>query len=667
MSESGFPQFPTGPRDVTKIPGRGERENGQVRLTGIPDNLREIRTPTRLNGQVIQAHSNGSVRIRTARGDIDVRIPEGQPRPNRGQDVEIEIQPNRNRPDSSPERAILRSETQDSQTPTNPRPTDERQAAQTEARPAEPPPVRSAQTPVDLNVRQDSRPSTSTEPPGRETPPLRQRETRPPFPQTGSVVRLQPFPPRALAALLEAAPLNHSINNTVQSVNISQQIPITNEKPLTSEALLNVSKSALSPAQQTPTPLTMPHHPSPADTARTSFTTFVEIAPPAHTKPSFPSLSLLKLHGPGTLAVPSVWGGTAGIFSQNAQSLTAPKAFRAQAFDVRLEGLSLPKPAIHAPGTPPSPDKAPTENLILQNIKAPSMNGIVIATTPDKLPLVSLFFPQLNTTQIFSLQFPGEPLPPGTQIQVTPQTPPPPSSEKTAALSPPLSAQALPALLTPVPWPVMEELYQTLSHVAPQAAQTFSNIIPNPANPAQFGGATLFFIAALRTGDLSGWMGEKVQDILRRDGRSSLLNRITQEGKALGQLVGKETTPQEWRPLPLPLFWEGEIHKVRIHYKQEQKNTDSPDTQQGKQTRFVFDLNLDRMGKVQLDGLFRLPRLDLIVRTEEAFTQAMQANMRRLYADSLRQTQISGELSFQDSSGQWVTIQSEDGALGLEA
>ena len=81
------------------------------------------------------------------------------------------------------------------------------------------------------------------------------------------------------------------------------------------------------------------------------------------------------------------------------------------------------------------------------------------------------------------------------------------------------------------------------------------------------------------------------------------------------------------------------------------------------------------MGKVQLDGLFRptqstsdTGRLDLVVRTENTFAQSTQSEMRRIYAKALRNTQITGELSFQNNPESWVTIQAEESnTLGLNA
>jgi hypothetical protein len=223
-------------------------------------------------------------------------------------------------------------------------------------------------------------------------------------------------------------------------------------------------------------------------------------------------------------------------------------------------------------------------------------------------------------------------------------------------------------LLNPAPWPGLEDIYQTLAQSAPQAARAFASVLPAPAAPANMGAAALFFIAALRAGDIQGWVGEKALETLRRAARSGLIDRLTQEGRALQGVAGREpASAQEWRSLPLPLFWEGDIHRIALHYRQERQEGE-PGKAGGSKTRFIFDLELDHMGKVQIDGLFHAARLDVILRTEEVFSQAAQAQMRRLYAEALKQTRITGELSFQTPQpGQWVTVTIAQDRFGAEA
>ena len=77
-------------------------------------------------------------------------------------------------------------------------------------------------------------------------------------------------------------------------------------------------------------------------------------------------------------------------------------------------------------------------------------------------------------------------------------------------------------------------------------------------------------------------------------------------------------------------------------------------------TRFVMDLSLTRMGEVQLDGIVRGQRLDLIVRTQMPVSESMQEAMKKAYADALDGSNIYGELGFQGDLKQWVRVLSRE-------
>ena len=98
------------------------------------------------------------------------------------------------------------------------------------------------------------------------------------------------------------------------------------------------------------------------------------------------------------------------------------------------------------------------------------------------------------------------------------------------------------------------------------------------------------------------------------------LSGIGAEGGALSRLPS-EPLPQDWRAASIPLFWEGDIHKLALHYKHD-PNGGTENEGGGKQVRFIFDLRLDHMGAVQLDGLIGhdgiLPAADFAARTSAA-------------------------------------------------
>ncbi|MEZ5815079.1 MAG: hypothetical protein R3E13_10260 [Alphaproteobacteria bacterium] len=676
MSDSGFTSFPPGPPPAGRDGGKRPSSEPNVRLITVPENVRvELRVrrgSIRVQGEVAGRNDDGSVRIRTERGDIDVRVREGHPPPERGARVEIDIQPGR-------------ADTRHTE-----RPAEAATLRELPRREAQEAPQRSTATPVDVEVRAQG----DTAPRVRQPLPSAVRqavEAARSLPPEGAVVRLQPLPAHAAQALA--------------ATDIFQQVFSTITEPLafqayiiSQQAVSDIGQAAVNTQTQTPQILTSPAIPAPAippvfdgpvftpsitqpldsrafATAGTSGPAEISQAPQGQASTLLTEVQTPKAELPPARA--AVLGiRPASIIAQPLAASPAPLArelpvsavaLKPQPLDVVIGKISPPEVRI-VPGGENAPAIMPPkgENLILQNQNAGSLRGVVTNITNETLPVLSVFFPQIGAEQVFTLQFPSENITIGTQIQFTPQAGPPGAQTQTAAAAQPQEVP-LPAFLTPQPWPALDEVLQTLARVAPQASQALVNVTPSPSSPAQLGPAVLFFVAALRGGDLSQWLGDKATDVLKAQKGGRAISRFLSEGAHFGR-AASETAAQEWRAMSIPLYRDGEMHKIGLYTKHEYEDGESDEPGILKSTRFVFDLSLERMGKVQLDGLFKPGRLDLAVRTQEAFSQAMREEMRRIYAKALKDTQITGELSFQGQNAGWVTIQAgRINALGMSA
>ena len=387
-----------------------------------------------------------------------------------------------------------------------------------------------------------------------------------------------------------------------------------------------------------------------------------------------PSASVLTQIPPQAFSLPGA--GSAGTLSLPASpasllSSQAAPSVRIAQLDVQLSQV-LPPNVILNKITPPGealrlpvPATLKLPQVILTQARPATLTAQVTGFTPQNLPLVTLQWPGAPLPQSFVLQFNAGNLQLGSQIQLQPQnlTPAAPQNLQTGALP------SLSNFLQSGQWPALEEVYQSLLQASPAAAQTMARMLPSPAIPAQLGPAALFFIAAVRAGDITSWMGERKTDLLQRLGKGALTNRLSQDISNLGRAGAEGTgSSSEWRATPLPLFWEGEIHKMALYVKQDSGNAgDGSETADKRQTRFIFDLTLSRMGEVQLDGLLRGKRLDLVVRTQNAFSASMQQALRQGYAKALSDTDIYGELSFQGDPRYWVRVLKGKEALGVEA
>jgi len=298
--------------------------------------------------------------------------------------------------------------------------------------------------------------------------------------------------------------------------------------------------------------------------------------------------------------------------------------------------------------------------------RAGSVTAQVVGFTADRTPILQLQNTQITPSpqqspapseQLYRLQVPAavqRSLSVGSVVELTPQSAPAgaPSSASAAAAT---SASALPLtpgfFLTPGPWPSLSEAYQSLSTSHPAMAQVMQNVTPNNASPgaaAQMIPAAMMFVAAARGGDLQGWMGTRLVETLRSAGKTDLLNRLGQEGQALSRLMA-EPLSQDWRAMIFPYLNQGEMHKMTLYYKREDDGAEDG-ADKGKAARFIFDMKLTEMGKMQLDGLFRPKQLDLILRSPAPLSPAMRTELRGLYTESLESSGLAGALSFQ--SGQ---------------
>ncbi|MBI4030762.1 MAG: hypothetical protein HY370_03735 [Proteobacteria bacterium] len=292
---------------------------------------------------------------------------------------------------------------------------------------------------------------------------------------------------------------------------------------------------------------------------------------------------------------------------------------------------------------------------------------------PQNAPVVSVRMPGMPSPVSFVFPFDAPNFLPGTALELIPQPGISPSYAPRAAalaasgkisLFPPSFSAPFPAPTPPWPlfgqfeWPALEELQQVIvqQQASLRVAQTIiAQTAPNAAHPARIPAAALFFLAAVRAGDLAGWLGERVTDALRRAGREDVITRVSRDFAGLNK-TSSEPLSQDWRGLALPLSWQDELHKMMLYYR---RDRGSGDDEAGdiRGTRFIFDLNLSRMGAVQLDGFHRTKRLDLIIRTKTPLAAVMQQAMRRAYAGALEQTDLSGELAFQNKPGQFVKIE----------
>jgi len=196
-------------------------------------------------------------------------------------------------------------------------------------------------------------------------------------------------------------------------------------------------------------------------------------------------------------------------------------------------------------------------------------------------------------------------------------------------------------------WPALRALVATLAGFDPPAARGLvASVMLKPDK--RLGSTLLFLLSAARGGDARGWLGEEAVDGLTRGGAAAALARFEREF-AEGRRDTVDQNGADWRTLYLPMLDASGVREMRFHVHE--KSPEERDENKGKsgerERRFLLDVDLTRLGPLQLDGLVRARRFDLILRSAAALTDPLRNELIRTFALSVESVGFSGGLSFQ--------------------
>lgn len=275
-------------------------------------------------------------------------------------------------------------------------------------------------------------------------------------------------------------------------------------------------------------------------------------------------------------------------------------------------GLSL------APPTPAAPLSL-TGRVLSNSVPG---GGVLVQTEAGLLSLPSgLALPVGGTVR---LDVVGLPLPP-------PPAPPP----------------ATPGLGTGG-WPALSEAIDQLARSDLQAATQMMQALPQ-AGP-RLAAALAGFAAAVRNGDSRLPGGEATQRGLDKIGRHDLADRLLGDMKSLAEDAAQPKGPAgEWQTLTMPFLNGAQIDPIRLHVQTPPENEEQRRGGGGGEKRFILDVEMSRLGRIQFDGLVlrETKRFDLIVRTRQPLDTAICRDIAGIFAECAQLTGIKGGVSFQ--------------------
>ena len=503
-----------------------------------------------------------------------------------------------------------------------------------------------------------------------------------PLPQAGQrlpyhLAAILPPVTQAVSAAVEEAPRQAFI------ATVRQQTPegeLVLESPLGTiriprppEAAAPQSSLPAKPAEATPLPPS-PGKTStalPAPAAMPNNAAAAEAAPePA---PRWPAGTRLVLTLPAPInpgsqdAIPAGPRLVATILRAAEPQIPTPAAARAAA---------APTPANNAPAAPSAGTRVPLElvsvlppvgtgtsgiaatnpasgpqTAVLATLRAPSPNGQAILATPEGLVALDRPIEGPVGTRLLLLPTPQAPtLPeahpgPAQIFNALLETAALLEGERPALAAPAglaLPASAAPAATTPA-------AAQTTSPAAllnpTQTNDILAQNLPRVGSHLAAGLAS--FIRARLSDKPVTWPSAELRQALQSAGRPELVAKLEQGFAELARAAPSTSQDGQWKTIVLPLLDEQALHQARLAIRRDPGKGDQPKDGKPASVHFLLDVELSRMGAMQLDGLVRGKRFDLMLRTHKPLDSVMQNEIQRLFAEAKSVTGITGEIYFQ--------------------
>ncbi|MDA0239605.1 MAG: hypothetical protein O3A84_06210, partial [Proteobacteria bacterium] len=282
--------------------------------------------------------------------------------------------------------------------------------------------------------------------------------------------------------------------------------------------------------------------------------------------------------------------------------------------------------------SPPQPVNTSAANSPAENL----FRGVVIGQRTGGQPLVKVPGGILSLETNISVR-------PGTEIQL--QTVNPPVRVNGSGLP----HGGINQMFELRQWPALDEAISHVQNTQPAATQQFLNgTVPQPNT--QLTTNILFFLTALRGGDLRQWLTGGPMRSLERD-RPELLGRMNDDFGQLSRIFN-ESPSSDWRTALVPFLNGSQLEQIRMFSRGRRDGRDK-DGDDDDQTRFVIDVELSQLSRVQLDGLVKAKEkhFDLYLRTDGP----LPTEMRRDITASAEATGVAGRLVYQ-GSGEFVEI-----------
>ena len=190
-------------------------------------------------------------------------------------------------------------------------------------------------------------------------------------------------------------------------------------------------------------------------------------------------------------------------------------------------------------------------------------------------------------------------------------------------------------------WPALREAVEALRQIDPHLAGTMvERAVPHPGG--SLAATALAFLAALRGGSLASWLGRAAVRALEDSGRGDLVRRLAADFGQIARLAD-QPTPGDWQPFLVPVYDGDALRQLRLFVRRRRDDAKKDDGE----ARFVVEIDLSRLGEVQLDGFLHQRRFDLILRSRVPLADGARRDITAIFSQGLALGRLTGLLSFQ--------------------
>lgn len=291
-----------------------------------------------------------------------------------------------------------------------------------------------------------------------------------------------------------------------------------------------------------------------------------------------------------------------------------------------------PAPPVSQPAAEPVKQPAPQPPA---EPKAPPvfepqtvLKAIVVKPAPDAKPVLLTEAGVIVPTETVAL-------PPLTPVEVKIVDVIPPSVEQPAEKT---------------VWTVLSEAVETLSRTDASAFENFKAVLPSisPKLPALM---LSYLKAASKNVPLETWLGEQNAAAIREtDGGEVLLKRLEREFTPK-KAADRQETP--WKSFDIPFLTGTAVEPVSLYLQRPPEDLDRRTAMQksGDGVRFVVDLTLSRLGRIQLEGLAHRQNrtFSLVIRTQNVLPDGAEARIKSLFTQTLSALSYAGGVNIRQT------------------